>query len=770
MLRPPRRPSPNGHTPHQAPRTALRLEALEDRTLLSAPAPVPAYVASQILGQLQPAALSAEAANDAHVTGNPNDPQFPNQWGLLNTGQGGGTAGVDVHAVQAWTVTTGSPGVAVAEIDTGVDYNNADLYQNIWINQAEIPSQWYTKSSDGTFDKLVQKSQIVTATPGIITFADLNNAKNAGLVWDGNGDGRVDAGDLLRPLSQGGWDSGSTKDGDTAHPDDFFGWNFVANNNNPFDDNGHGTNVAGIIGATGNNGVGVAGVDWNLQLMDLKVFDANGAGSSGNIVAAIEYSIRHGAKISNNSWALYGASTDIFNAIADAQKAGQIVVVAAGNGGSNQPSYPALYTTQFTNMISVAAITNQGQLWSGSNYGGTSVTLAAPGVGIVSDAPGGGFVPYTGTSQATPFVTGTLALVWGLHPGWTYQQVIHQVTSTTTPLASLQGKTITGGLVNAAAAVGYVPPNGGGVPAPAPTPHVVSAVFSGPDAHSFNRIVVTFDQFVDPTTFTAANIHLAGPSGQTVALTAAKLAPGSDGHQFEVDFNTQTALGTYTLTLTSGVHGSLGGTLAAYSTTATLTPATYTFASTTAVTIPAYATEVSTITVNPSFAVAAVKVQLNITATQDGALYLYLQSPDGTQVVLSLGRGGAGQNFQNTLFDDKAAIPISAGAAPFTGSYRPEIPLSIFNGKNAAGVWKLSVQNRSGQTVGVLNGWSLFFTAAAPATSSTVAGAQTAGAPTQANTAPQSLPQHLLTEEQTQTAAADIVFASLTNPDGIRLG
>ncbi len=503
--------------PGRNPAAGLLLEALEERTLLSATALIP------------------------------NDPQFANQWGLLNTGQGGGTAGVSVNATQAWTVTTGSPGVTIAEIDTGVDYDNADLYDNIWINQAEVPNQWYTlDAKDGKYDKLVLKSQIVTATPGVITFADLNNPVNKGLVWDNNGDGRIDAGDLLRPLSQGGWDNNGqdTKDGDTAHPDDFFGWNFVNNSNDPFDDNGHGTNIAGILGAQGNNGVGVAGVDWNAQIMDLKVFGPDGSGTNANIVAAIEYSVRHGAKISNNSWALNAAGSDVFSAITDAQNAGQIFVVAAGNGGVSPPSYPAAYTSQLNNMVSVAAVTNQGQLWSNSDYSASEVTLAAPGVGIVSDAPGGGFSTYTGTSQAVPFVAGTLALVWGLHPNWTYEQVIRQVTSTVTPLASLKGKTITGGMVNTAAAVGYVAP--GSVVAPAPTPHVLSAVFSGPDAHSLNQVVVTFDQLINAATFTAANVHLTNPSGQNVPLLTAKLAPGSDGHQYEITFATQTTPGVYT--------------------------------------------------------------------------------------------------------------------------------------------------------------------------------------------------------------------------------
>ena len=112
--------------------------------------------------------------------------------------------------------------------------------------------------------------------------------------------------------------------------------------------------------------------------------------------------------------------------------------------------------------------------------------------------------------------------------------------------------------------------------------------------------------------------------------------------------------------------------------------------------IPANGTVSSSITVNQSFTITAVKVQLNITATQDGPLYLYLQAPNGTQVLLALGRGGDGANFANTVFADTASTAIGSAAAPFTGSFRPEIPLSIFNGMNADGVWKLTVQDRSG--------------------------------------------------------------------------
>ena len=140
-----------------------------------------------------------------------------------------------------------------------------------------------------------------------------------------------------------------------------------------------------------------------------------------------------------------------------------------------------------------------------------------------------------------PFVAGTLALVWGQHPTWTYKQVIAQVTSTTTPLASLKGKTITGGLVNTAAAVGASSNGGGGTTLP-PAPHVLSAVFGGPNANSISNVVVTFDQVMNLATFTSTQVHLTNPSGQSVAVTA-RIAPGSDGHQIEIDFGVQTAPG-----------------------------------------------------------------------------------------------------------------------------------------------------------------------------------------------------------------------------------
>src|SRR5262249_36968884 len=153
--------------------------------------------------------------------------------------------------------------------------------------------------------------------------------------------------------------------------------------------NNHGTHVSGILGATGNNGIGVAGVDWNVQLMDVKFLDASGVGNLGAAVDALNYAVRHGAKISNNSWGGFGYSQALYDAINGARAQGHIFVTSAGNGQNyvgfdidTQPSYPASFN--LGNVVTVAATTREGIKALFSNYGATSVDLGAPGLSIVS--------------------------------------------------------------------------------------------------------------------------------------------------------------------------------------------------------------------------------------------------------------------------------------------------------------------------------------------------------------------------------------------------
>jgi subtilisin family serine protease len=413
-----------------------------------------ALAAVQPILAAQPAVRYVEAPRAVHATDtNPNDPKFQDgtTWGL------NGTNGI--HAPQAWDVTTGSPTTVIAIIDTGIDYNHPDLFENVWINQAEIPKSRLKNLKDVDGD-------------GIISFWDLNNPINQGpgKITDVNGDGRIDAADILAPMvldangndtGQGGWAfPGNTQDGDTAHPNDFVGWNFANNTNNPFDDNGHGTHVAGTIAAIGNNNVGVAGVNWKASLMPVKFLNASGSGSDVGAAAAIAYSIQHGARISNNSWS-GGGGTTLFNAVQSTSTAdfgggriGQVFVAAAGNNGQNSdvsPAYPAAYN--LPNVLSVAAINTDGGLASFSNYGPNTIKVAAPGVNVYSTTPNNSYGFRSGTSMATPHATGVAGLVLTQNPNLTAAQVVSRIVSTTTPDPALAGKTVSGGIVNAAAAL-----------------------------------------------------------------------------------------------------------------------------------------------------------------------------------------------------------------------------------------------------------------------------------------------------------------------------
>jgi subtilisin family serine protease len=244
------------------------------------------------------------------------------------------------------------------------------------------------------------------------------------------------------------------------------GYNFVSSNANPADDNGHGTHVAGIIGAVGDNGVGVVGVNWHVQIMPLKFLDSSGSGYTSNAVRALNFAVNHGAIIVNASFGGGGYDSAMAAAIANARAHGVIVVTAAGNDGTDNdttPEYPASYSSD--NLVSVAAIDQSDHLASFSDYGKT-VSIAAPGVGILSTLPNGKYGSYSGTSMAAPFVTGALALVWGDHPTWTYKQVIAAVLNTADRLPALTGKVATGKL-DLAKAIAYNP---AGTPTPTPTP------------------------------------------------------------------------------------------------------------------------------------------------------------------------------------------------------------------------------------------------------------------------------------------------------------
>jgi serine protease len=642
--------------------------------------------------------LDAEPDYELTVATVPNNPLFSQQWALNNTGQNGGTPGADIHAEQAWSVTTGSPNVVVAVLDTGVDYDHPDLAENIWINQADIPNYWYTKTNPWSgYNKIVYKWEIKTAIPGIITFRDLNNPVNAGLVWKSDGNSLVDAGDLLRPISEGGWEQ-------PGKPNDIIGWNFVSNNNNPMDDNGHGTNVAGILGAVGNNGTGIAGVDWNVQIMPVKFIGADGYGSVSDFIEALNYAVEHGAKITNNSWEGAPYSQALYDAFLNAQEHGVISVVAAGNEGTNNditPDYPASLSQDLNSVVAVAATTNTDQLAPFSNYGPHSVALAAPGVNILSTLPGDKYGAMSGTSMATPEVAGAMALVWGEHPNWSYTQVIDQVLDTTDKLPSLQGKVETGGRLDLAAAVGWNLST-------RTTPIITSVNVQGPTSNSMNGIVLTFNEPIDVSSFSSSFVTLSNPNGVKIPVYMHVVGNSGD-RQMYLNFANQTLLGTYHLSIASGARDLMGNVMAPYQSTITLqAPKTYTNSATES--IKPNSLTVSTLTL-PAGTIGDVAVRLNINYPVDKDLYIYLISPSGKTIALDYNRGGWGANFTNTVFSQQASTPLADAAAPFSGTYLPEVSLGQLSGTDAGGAWRLAIRNY-GSHYGALENWSLTVTPA----------------------------------------------------------
>jgi subtilisin family serine protease len=355
-----------------------------------------------------------------------------------------------VSADKAWDVGTGTKSTVIAVMDSGVDYNHPDLAANIWRNPNE------------------------TAGDGI------DNDKN-------------------------GW------------IDDIYGVNTIAGTSNPLDDRGHGTMSAGLIAAVGDNAKGMAGVNWTAQIMAVKIFDANGNTSISAEVQGIQYII--GQKIAgqnvaavNCSFGGYAYVQQEFDALNQLGQAGVIIVAAAGNDGVDNdatPAYPASY--QIPALISVAASTPADALAGFSNYGKTSVDLAAPGVQLLSTraaqanastyAPYNGNGDYTtgsGTSFAAPLVAGTVGLLKSLKASASSQQVKDAVLNGVDKVSGLTGKVLSGGRLNVSKAATLMNASPGATPVASFKSSQGLKFLEGDNGYSIADIKVVLDRPCDP--------------------------------------------------------------------------------------------------------------------------------------------------------------------------------------------------------------------------------------------------------------------------------
>ena len=370
----------------------------------------------------------------------PNDPSFSQLYALHNTGQTGGTIGADIDATAAWDVTTGSQAVVVGVIDTGIDYTHPDLAANIWTNPGEIAGN--------------------------------------GIDDDANG-----------------------------FVDDVHGYDFANNDGDPMDDHGHGTHVSGTIGAVGGNGTGVTGVSWNVSLMALKFLDASGSGWDSDAIRAINYATMMrtaydvNVRVTNSSWGGGSYDAGLLDAINAGGAAGIMFVAAAGNSGQNadtSPSYPAAYNSPA--IVSVAATDSTDSLAWFSNYGPTSVDVAAPGVNIISTLPGNRYGMLSGTSMATPHVSGVAALALAVDPSLTVAQLKGRLLDTVDPIPGLSGRTVSGGRLNASAVVNSL----------VEADPTVAIMSSKAILKAATTSVITFRLSEPATNFTAADVIVTG--------------------------------------------------------------------------------------------------------------------------------------------------------------------------------------------------------------------------------------------------------------------
>lgn len=562
-----------------------------------------------------PAVLYAEPDYIVSASGMPDDTKFSDLWGMHNTGQTGGLADADIDAPEAWDISTGSHDIIVGVIDTGIDYTHPDLMANIWTNSAEIPGDGIDNDSNGFVD-------------------------------------------------------------------DIHGINAITGSGDPMDDAGHGSHVSGTIGATGNNALGVVGVNQNVSIVGCKFLDASGSGSLSDALTCIDYFVflkNNGIDVraTNNSWGGGGFSQALSDAITSSEEANILFVAAAGNSASDndaQSSYPSGYPHE--SVLSVASTTHTDSMSGFSQWGLTTVDLGAPGSDILSTVPGSGYDSYSGTSMATPHVTGAAALAWSVNPELSAIEMKALLMSSGDDNTALTGKTVSGKRLNVKNALDDADPTPGFTLKVTPNS---STIVAGETAtYSFDvGSVADWDGEI--------NLALEGTlPGAT--LSTDKATPGTT-FELSVPTTAVTQWGEYAFAVTA-TSGELVKTANVRLMVNPQGLKKFTYNNNGAVDIPDNdATGItSIINIADDLTVFASDVYVNITHTWIDDLTVMLTSPTGTSAVLHSASGGSNDNIDKTFSS------------------------AAFNGEVTTGDWILSVADNLAEDTGSLNNWALIIT------------------------------------------------------------
>ncbi|MFM7519882.1 MAG: S8 family serine peptidase, partial [Planctomycetota bacterium] len=662
----------------------------------------------------------------------PNDPRWSNLWHLQNTGQSGGTGGIDADLPAAWDVIQGGSTVlTIGVVDDGVSTDHPDL--TVWTNPGEVAAN--------------------------------------GIDDDGNG-----------------W------------IDDINGWNFVNNNNVSIPNNTtdeHGTSVAGVAAARGNNSLGVTGAAYGTPVLSSRIFAGSGVATDANIAAAIYYAAGRtsnglgtwkAADLSNHSWGGGSATTAITTAFSWAtsqgrQGKGATQLVATGND-YGVVSFPATLSTSNTGLIGIGAMNNKGERSDYSNYGAaldvvtpsndtragylaidTTDRVGTAGyntsAGTAGDYTGTGSTGFGGTSSATPLATGiaALAIARGQALGIDLTPAqIKNIFRTNTRLAGSGAYDLaTGrntelgfGLLSAAGVVRGIGMReisvvGGktDITSGATTIPVSAILDDSVDTVFRIRNQGTLPLSLSGMSITGAGFAIASPPAATV-LTA------GEGTTFTVRF-TPTAAGVTSATVTVACddadEGTFSFTISGTGVATTVSGRAFEDADgdgtrqsdeplvagrrmyidsnsngqfdefyqdvtvnavITTAAIPDPGTLTSSLTVaGLTSPIGDVDVTVSITHTWVSDLTLTLIAPSGRRIQLASAVGGSGDNFAATIFDDEATTAISAGTPPFTGRFIPAQPLSALDGESGNGTWRLEMTDSVSTDVGTLTAWSV---------------------------------------------------------------